>query len=149
FFFFFYVNIALYAGFSWIRTLVVFGIAVRLTFFLRKFFKKIIVFQLILALIGIFTLVPVVINQLNYSKERMNQSHTIESAVSKNILDISFNQSDGYVNFSAFKNGNHEIENSEFEPFLADISFKNYPNFRSNYAATLPTNSSVFMMKHH
>ena len=149
FFFFFYVNIALYAGFSWIRTLVVFGIAVLLTFFLRKFFKKIIVFQLILALIGIFTLVPVVINQLNYSKEWMKQPDTIESAVFKKKPNIYFIQPDGYVNFSELKKGNYKIENSEFENFLAENNFKNYPNFRSNYAATLPTNSSVFMMKHH
>src|SRR5690606_19360879 len=106
FFFFFYVNIALYAGFSWIRTLVVFGIAVLLTFFLRKFFKKIIVFQLILALIGIFTLVPVVINQLNYSKEWMKQPDTIESAVFKKKPNIYFIQPDGYVNFSELKKGN-------------------------------------------
>ncbi len=74
FFFFFYVNIALYAGFSWIRTLIVFGIAVLLTFLLRKFFKKIIAFQFILAIIGVFTLVPVVLKQLNYSKEWMESA---------------------------------------------------------------------------
>lgn len=149
FFFAFYLNIALYAGFSWLRTLVVFTIAVVLTLLLRKYFKKIIVFQLILAVIGVFTLTPVVIQQLNYSKEWMKQPDAIESAVFKKKPNIYFIQPDGYVNFSELGKGNYDIENSEFESFLSDNNFKNYPNFRSNYAATLPTNSAVFMMKHH
>jgi len=63
-----FLNIALYAGFSWLRTLIIFAIAVLLAFLLRKFFKKIIIFQFILAIIGIFTLAPVVWKQLNYSR---------------------------------------------------------------------------------
>lgn len=149
FFFAFYLNIALYAGFSWLRTIVVFVIAVVLTLLLRKYFKKVIVFQLILAGIGVFTLAPVVIKQLNYSKEWMKQPDAIESAVFKKKPNIYFIQPDGYVNFSELGKGHYNIENSEFESFLSDNNFKNYPNFRSNYAATLPTNSAVFMMKHH
>src|SRR5690606_4980622 len=125
------------------------SVAVLLAFLLRKFFKKIIAFELILALIGIFTLAPVVWKQLNYSKEWMEQPDNIESAIFKKRPNIYFIQPDGYVNFSELKKGNYNIENSQFESFLAENNFKTYPNFRSNYAATLPTNSAVFMMKHH
>ncbi|MAB56744.1 MAG: hypothetical protein CL524_04255 [Aequorivita sp.] len=149
FFFFSYLNVALYAGFSWIRTLVVFGIAVLLTLLLRKFLKKIIGFQLILAVIGIFTLTPVVIKQLNYSKEWLLQPDAIEQAEFKMKPNVYFIQPDGYVNFSELKKGFYNIPNDDFENFLFKNNFKDYPNFRSNYAATLPTNSSVFMMKHH
>ena len=149
FFFFSFLNIALYAGFSWLRTAIIFTVAVLLAFLLRKFFKKIIAFELILALIGIFTLAPVVWKQLNYSKEWMEQPDNIESAIFKKRPNIYFIQPDGYVNFSELKKGNYNIENSQFESFLAENNFKTYPNFRSNYAATLPTNSAVFMMKHH
>ncbi len=149
FFFAFYLNIALYGGFSWLRTLVVFAIAVLLTVLLRKYLKKIIIFQLILAFIGVFTLTPVVIKQLNYSKEWMKQPDSIESAVFKKKPNIYFIQPDGYVNFSELGKGHYNIENKDFENYLEENNFKTYPNFRSNYAATLPTNSSVFMMKHH
>ncbi|QQX75519.1 MULTISPECIES: sulfatase-like hydrolase/transferase [Aequorivita] len=149
FFFFSYLNIALYAGFNWLRTLIIFGVAVLLAFLLRKFFKKIIGFQLILAVIGIFTLAPVVIKQLNYSKEWMAQPDAIEEAVFKKKPNIYFIQPDGYANFSELKKGFYNIPNSEFEYYLKENNFKNYPGFRSNYAATLPTNSAVFMMKHH
>ncbi len=149
FFFFSYLNVALYAGFSWIRTLIIFGIAILLTVVLRKFFKKIIVFQLILAVIGLFTLTPVVLKQLNYSKEWMKQPDNIEAATFKKKPNIYYIQPDGYANFSELKKGSYDIENEEFENFLKENNFKDYPNFRSNYAATLPTNSAVFMMKHH
>lgn len=149
FFFFSYLNVALYAGFSWLRTLIVFAIAVLFAVLLRKFFKKIIGFQLILAVIGIFTLTPVVINQLNYSKEWMEQPDDIEAAVFKKRPNIYFIQPDGYANFSELKKGFYNIGNSVFESFLEENNFKNYPGFRSNYAATLPTNSAIFMMKHH
>src|SRR5690606_28324045 len=149
FFFSFFLNVTLYAGFSWGRTFIVLAIAIVFTLLLRKYFKKIIVFQLILAVIGIFTLTPVVLKQLNYSKEWMKQPDNIESAVFKKKPNIYFIQPDGYANFSELKKGNYNIENAEFENFLAENNFKTYPNFRSNYAATLPTNSSIFMMKHH
>ncbi len=149
FFFIFYLNLAYYAGFSLLRTLVVFAIAVLLTLLLRKYLKEIILFQMILALIGVFTLTPVVITQLNYSKEWMKQPDSIESAVFKKKPNIYFIQPDGYVNFSELGRGYYRIENKNFENYLQEKKFKTYPNFRSNYAATLPTNSAVFMMKHH
>lgn len=147
--FFFFLNIALYAGFNWFRTFVVFAIAVLLTFLLRKYFKKIIAFQFILAIIGVFTLTPVLIKQLNYSKEWMKQPDGIETAVFKKKPNIYYIQPDGYVNFSELKKSSYKIENSVFENFLKENNFKTYPNFRSNYAATLPSNSATFMMKHH
>lgn len=149
FFFLSYLNVALYAGFSWLRTFIVFGIAVLLAVLLRKFFVKIIGFELILAGIGIFTLVPVVIKQLNYSKEWMQQPDHIEQAVFQKKPNIYYIQPDGYVNFSELKKGFYEIDNSGFESYLRKNDFKDYPNFRSNYASTLPSNSAVFMMKHH
>lgn len=149
FFFFSYLSVALYAGFSWQRTLIIFGIAVLFTILLRKFFKKIIAIQLILAIIGVFTLIPVVIKQLNYSEEWMKQPDAIETAVFKKKPNIYFIQPDGYVNFSELGNGFYKIPNANFENYLEEKNFKTYPDFRSNYAATLPTNSAVFMMKHH
>lgn len=149
FFFLSYLNVALYAGFSWMRTLLIFGVSVLLAFLLRKFFKKIIGFELILAVIGIFTLAPVVVKQLNYSKEWMKQPDAIESAIFKKKPNIYYIQPDGYANFSELQKGFYNIPNSDFENYLEENSFKSYPDFRSNYAATLPTNSSLFMMKHH
>jgi hypothetical protein len=148
FFFLSFLNLALYAGFSWSRSFLVLAVAL-LLLLLWKFFKKIVAFQLILALIGLFTFIPVLLKQLNYSKEWMEQPDAIETAIFKKKPNIYYIQPDGYVNFSELKQGNYKIDNSNFEGFLAENNFKSYPDFRSNYAATLPTNSAVFMMKHH
>lgn len=147
--FFSFLNIALFAGFIWLHTFVILGLALFLALLLRKYFKKIIAFQFILALIGVVTLTPVIIQQLNYSKEWMVQPDAIEAAVFKKKPNIYYIQPDGYVNFSELKKGHYQIDNAAFETYLKEQNFKDYPNFRSNYAATLPTNSSLFMMKHH
>jgi len=148
-FFLFFIKTALYAGFDIPKTILVFVIALVLTFLLKNFIKKVLVFQLILAFIGLVTLVPVIIKQLNYSKEWMMQPDDIEQAIFKKRPNIYFIQPDGYVNFSELGKGFYNIQNDKFESFLNNKGFKNYPDFHSNYAATLPTNSSVFMMKHH
>lgn len=149
FFFFSFLDVALYAGFGWGRTGVVFAVSILFTIIFRNFFKKIIGIELILAVIGIFTLMPVVYAQLNYSKEWMVQPDAIESAIFKKKPNLYYIQPDGYVNFSELKKGHYRIDNQEFENFLSQNNFKSYPNFRSNYAATLPSNSALFMMKHH
>lgn len=45
--------------------------------------------------------------------------------------------------------GYYKHDNSDFENYLTQKGFINYEGFRSNYASTLTSNSSLFMMKHH
>lgn len=149
FFFIFFLSVALYAGFNFKRTLIICLIAFALTFIIRKFFKKWLGIQLILAVVGFVFLIPVVINQLNYSDAWKKQPDDIEQAIFKKKPNIYFIQPDGYLNFSELKKGKYQIDNSEFETYLRNNNFKDYPGFRSNYAATLPSNSAIFMMKHH
>ncbi|MDN3725186.1 sulfatase-like hydrolase/transferase [Aequorivita sp. SDUM287046] len=149
FFFLSYLYVALMAGVNWIQIFGIVVLAALLALLLQKFMFKIIGFQLLLAVIGVFTLVPVVIDQLKYSEEWMLQPDNIEAAVFKKKPNIYYIQPDGYANFSELRKGFYNIDNAEFENYLSESNFKNYPNFRSNYAATLPTNSALFMMKHH
>lgn len=149
FFFFFYLSIALYAGIDLRRSAFVFLMAAGLTFLIKRFFKQWVLLQLILAGIGLVSLIPVLVSQLNYSEAWKQQPDAIEKAVFKKKPNIYFIQPDGYLNFSELKKGYYSFDNSEFENFLTERKFKSYPGFRSNYAATLPSNSAMFMMKHH
>lgn len=156
FYFLFFLTVALYADFSIINGAIAFALSAGLTFLItrpwaksRKAFNKIIVFQYLLAIIGFITLTPVVIEQLNYSVAWKLQPDAIETAVFKKKPNIYFIQPDGYANFSELKKGFYNIQNAAFEDYLEENNFTNYPNFRSNYASTLATNSAVFMMKHH
>jgi hypothetical protein len=79
----------------------------------------------------------------------MKQPDNIEHVIFKKKPNVYLIQPDGYANISELKGKNYNIENTEFESFLEDESFKYYYNFRSNYASTLSSNSATFTMKHH
>lgn len=149
FVFLFLLKVCLYAGLQKKITLGIFIVSCMIAWFLYKHFKKWVAVQLLLAVLGVFTLVPVVISQLSYSRKWMQQPDAIEQAVFKKKPNIYFIQPDGYVNFSELNKGYYNIDNSAFETFLENNNFKSYPNFRNNYASTLSSNSATFMMKHH
>ncbi|MBT8261708.1 MAG: hypothetical protein KJO05_02730 [Bacteroidia bacterium] len=149
FVFLFLLKVCLYAGLQKKLIVLILVVSAIFAFFLYKHLKKVIVIQLLLAAIGIYTLVPTVITQLNYSDEWMKQPDNIEDAVFTKKPNVYVIQPDGYLNFSELNKGYYNYDNSKFESFLAENNFTNYPNFRSNYASTLASNSATFVMKHH
>jgi len=147
--FLFFMMICYYAGFhNKVAALSLF-IAVGFSLFLYKFSKKVIVIQLLLALIGVFTITPRLIKLVNYSSVWEQQPDDIESIKFKKTPNVYFIQPDGYANFTELKKDNYNIDYSEFKSFLNKENFKYYHDFRSNYASTLSSNSATFMMKHH
>ena len=149
FVFLFLLKVCLYAGIQKKISLGILLVSLLIVWFLYRHFKKWVIIQLLLAVMGVFTLTPVIISQLSYSHEWMQQPDDIEHAVFKKKPNIYLIQPDGYVNFSELNRGYYDIDNSEFESFLEDNNFKAYRDFRNNYASTLSSNSATFMMKHH
>ena len=147
--FLFLLKVCLYAGLQKKLIVLIFVVSVVFAYFLYKHFRKVIMLQLILAVIGLFSVIPKVYGQLNYSSEWMKQPDDIENAVFVKKPNVYVIQPDGFVNFSELKKGYYNYDISEFENFLLNYDFKNYPDFRSNYASTLTSNSATFMMKHH
>ncbi|MBK5213895.1 MAG: sulfatase-like hydrolase/transferase [Flavobacteriaceae bacterium] len=117
--------------------------------FLYPYFKKVIVVELLLALIGFFTVSQLIYEKLTYSEAWMQQPDAIANVVFKKKPNVYFIEPDGYVSFSTLKNKLYDVENSAFEGFLEANNFKTYPDFRTNYKSTLSSNSGTFMMKHH
>jgi hypothetical protein len=126
-----------------------FFVAIGFSFFFHGFFKKLVVFQLILALIGVYTLAPRIIKLINYSDAWTVQPDNIKSVRFVKKPNVYFIQPDGYANFSELRKENYKVDYSKFEEFLMKENFKYYEDFRSNYASTLSSNSATFMMKHH
>ena len=149
FVFLFLLKVCLYAGLQKKITLLIFVLAALFAFFLYKHLKKVIIFQLILALIGVFTVIPKVISQINYSDEWMRQPDDIMKVGFVKKPNVYLIQPDGYVNFSELNKGYYDLDNGNFESYLTENNFVNYPNFRSNYASTLTSNTATFVMKHH
>ncbi len=141
--------VCIYAGISIWYIVLTGSIAIIISLFFYNYSSKIVIFQLILAFLGLFTLIPILIKQQSFSKEWKKQPDDIASVQFKKKPNVYFIQPDGYVNPSELKKGYYKIDNSKFENFLTQNNFKIYFNFRSNYSATLPSNSAIFMMKHH
>lgn len=129
--------------------LVAMMIAFILAIVLHKHFKKIIILQLIMALIGIYNLVPKLMIPLNYNNSWMTPSDEISNVTFKKKPNIYIVQPDGYASFSELKRKHYAFDNSEFESYLKNNGFTLYPDFRSNYFSTLSSNSSMFAMNHH
>lgn len=149
FFFLFFLKIALYAGFRLKITLLLGIIAMVYAFLFYKHYKKVLVFQILLCMIGVFTTTNTLIRQLGFSEEWKKQPDDIENVLFTTKPNIYFIQPDGMVNFSELRKGYYQYQDTVFESSIKGLGFKNYPNFRSNYASTLSTNSATFMMKHH
>ncbi len=149
FVFLFLMKVCLYAGLQKKITLGILIASGLFAWFLWKHYKKAVVFQLLLACIGIYTFTNTMISQLNFSKEWMQQPDDIGEVVLEKKPNIYFIQPDGYVNFSELSKGEYRYEDSKFEQYLLNENFTNYADFRSNYGSTLSSNSSIFMMKHH
>ncbi len=149
FIFFFFLKIILYTNVE--RKLIagIFLVSILAAFFLHRHFKKWLVVQLLLALIGFIGLVPVLLKYINYNAHWTHQPDNIEAVVFQKRPNIYYIQPDGYVNFAELKKDIYKADNSDFENFLEENHFANYPHFRSNYVSTLTSNSATFMMKHH
>ncbi len=147
--FLFLLKVCLYAGLHKKIILGIFILSGLIAFFLFKYLKKIIIIQFILIFIGFLSLIPVLIKQVSHNEEWMLQPDAIENVVFKKKPNVYFIQPDGYVNFSELNKGYYNIDTSNFENFLIDNNFTNYPSFRTNYATTLSSNSATFSMKHH
>lgn len=147
--FFMCLQLCLYADISKKLTLIIFFIAVTISFFLWAQLKKIMMLQFLLAIIAFFWFMPKLYSQLTASDAWKKLPDDIENVQFSKTPNVYFIQTDGYVNPSELDKGYYEIDNTAFENFLELNGFKSYSNFRSNYGSTLSTNSAVFSMKHH
>ncbi len=101
--------ISYYAGFDKKISIVVFIASLGFSFFFYKQVKKVIVIQLILACIGIYTLTPSILKEINYSNDWMNQPDDIENVKFAKKPNVYFIQPDGYANISELKKENYNV----------------------------------------
>ncbi|HBR55200.1 MAG TPA: hypothetical protein DEA82_13855 [Flavobacteriaceae bacterium] len=144
-----FIQICLYAKLQLWLTVGAVLVAGLIAFFLRKYFRKIIAIELLLALVGLFWLFPTIKNQWTYSNEWMLQPDDIEEVVFKKRPNVYYIQPDGYVNIDQMGKGAYQIDNSAYWDFLSENGFTIYSDVRSNYSSTLVSNSATFTMKHH
>lgn len=120
-----------------------------LSFLVYRYLNKIVVLQLVLAALSVVLLVPRLWFMATYSSDWTAISTPLKEVTLQTKPNIYVIQPDGYANFSHLDKPPYDFDNSQFEGWLAQQNFQNYPNFRSNYYSTLSSNSSLFAMKHH
>lgn len=133
------------------RKLIVYSILLAGLFalFFYKHWKKLVVLQLLMALLASVTLGKALYKKLTYDDSWKKQPDAIENVVFKKQPNVYFFEPDGYAGFNELKNPPYNYDNAAFETFLKENNFKTYPDFHTNYITTLASNASFFTMKHH
>lgn len=149
FFFLFFMHIGFYGSLKKKITVGLFALSCIAGYFLWKHTKKLLVVQAIFALIGLVTFIPKPLHGLMYDDSWKTQKDDIEKVAFTTTPNVYFIQPDGYVNFSELYKGHYQVQDHSFQEYLKSQDFDFYPDFRSNYASTLTSNSATFMMKHH
>ena len=123
--------------------------AILLSFLLRNYYKLLVLLLFLMCAFNIPMLAGNAANALTVSREWLEQPDDIESIAFKRKPNIYYIQPDGYTNFNNLQDSIHNFDNSGYEAYLKDNGFTLYRDYRSNYASTLLSNSSMFAMKHH
>jgi len=116
---------------------------------LYRFLNKVVLLQLLLAVMSLVTLVPKLFFVFTYDDSWKDITENVQDVKLKTTPNIYMIQPDGYANFSELRKASYNDLDTTFENWLTDEGFVNYPDFRSNYFNTLTSNSSAFAMKHH
>jgi len=114
-----------------------------------KYYKKILLFVILLSVIPSFKCLWIVVykNSIN-TMEWIKQPDNIESIKFNKKPNIYFIEPDGYAGKEAMEDEPYNY-NSIIYNWLESNSFTLYKNTRSNYPASLASNASMFAMKHH
>jgi len=147
-FFFFIKTTLLEAPHRKITVLIVF-LALIYAYFLSKHHRKIMVLQGLMGLLALFPLLGQIYHNLRLSESWKEIPEEVLNTEFKGKPNIYLIQPDGLVNFSELDKGYYQYQDSTFKSELNELGFTHYPDFRSNYASTLSSNSALMMMKHH
>jgi hypothetical protein len=123
--------------------------AVALSFLVYRHLGKVVILQLLLAVMSFVTLIPRGWFVYNYDESWTETPDAITETTFLKTPNVYVIQPDGYTNFSELRRAPYNYNDRSFEDYLTETGFVNYPGFRSNYYSTLTSNSSMFAMKHH
>ncbi|MBO6606139.1 sulfatase-like hydrolase/transferase [Psychroserpens sp.] len=124
-----------------------FVVSIALAWKLFSHYKKLVVLIMVMSIIPIAKCLIHVYEHVN-ATTWIASSESLSNLVFKHSPNIYVIQPDGYVAHKTLERApyNHK---SDLYNWLADNDFKLYENVRSNYAASLASNASMFAMKQH
>lgn len=114
---------------------------------LHDHFKKLLIIILLMSILPTLDCIVKIVEH-ERKMEWAQLPDDIENAKFKETPNIYFIQPDGYVGRDMMENNLYHF-NNPFYGWLENNDFNVYDNFRSNYPASLTSNSSMFAMKQH
>ncbi len=147
--FFFFIKVTLLEAPHRKITAAILLLAAVYAYFLEAHHRKFMVLQVLMGFLALVPLAGQVIHNLSLSEAWKEIDDEVLSAEFINKPNIYLIQPDGLVNFSELNIGYYNYQDTTFAAELSKMGFTHYPNFRSNYASTLSSNSALMMMKHH
>lgn len=110
-------------------------------------YKKVITLLLILSVLPFLKLSIKIIDlyRADHALKSLTNLPEITFKIKPNVYLI---QPDGYASKTVMEDSIYNYK-SELFSWLASQDFKIYPDFRSNYPASLPSNASMFLMRQH
>lgn len=114
---------------------------------LHSHFKKLLVIILLMSILPTINCIIKIVEH-EQKMEWAELPDAIENAKFKKTPNIYLIQPDGYVGKDMMENDLYHFNNPLYG-WLENNDFKVYDNFRSNYPASLTSNSSMFAMKQH
>lgn len=118
-------------------------------YFLGAHHRKFMVLQGLMGVLALFPLAGQIVHNLRLSEDWKDIDAEVLNAKFVDKPNIYLIQPDGLVNFSELNGGYYKYQDTTFATELSELGFTHYPDFRSNYASTLSSNSALMMMKHH
>lgn len=114
-----------------------------------KYYKKALLFVVLLSVIPFSKCIYIIIyKNCTDTTVWMKQPDAIESVKFVKKPNIYFIEPDGYAGKNVMEQSPYSYKNTMYK-YLEANDFTLYKNTVSNYPATLPSNASMFCMKHH
>ncbi len=122
-------------------------VSILLSLKLFREYKKVVVLIIVMTIIPMFKVFNHLIESIVNGQYNFNDIEILNTKLKK-TPNIYLIQPDGYVAESMMKSNIYQ-HNSDLYDWLRKNEFKIYDRFRSNYPASLTSNSSMFLMKQH
>lgn len=125
----------------------IFVLSALLAWKLQHHWKKLLILILLMSILPTINCLSKIV-EFNLQKEWMKMPEDLGSVQFKKTPNVYIIQPDGYASPEVMREPPYDFENPFYE-WLKEENFKIYSEYRSNYPASLASNSALFAMRQH
>ncbi len=142
------LSLVIYLGWRWKALILVGIVAVLMSWFIGKHYKKGVLLLVFMSILGIGQFAYYFFTDI-LQKENWVKESTLPQLEFKKKPNIYYIQPDGYAGKTALENVHYHYDNYDFYQELIPRGFHINHDYRSNYPSTLTSNAALFTGQHH